>query len=258
MTPTKTSLRHLPLERLTAHADNRPLDRDKVREMADSIRQHGILTPLIVTEHLTDYNRWIILDGQHRAAAARLVGKQQVLCSVRHGLDADKDEQIIVMLVANCQRAELDPMHRAEQFGVLQKAGLTIEQIATRCGLSPSWVSESLALLDLDTETRERVRAGDVGVGQAKAAVRQVRRAVRTGTPIGDAIGVVPQRRPTVNVGPAHFTRKHPLADVVRASCEHVDASTGQLRPKVGASGCGQCWETAIRADENSKAATPS
>lgn len=249
----KTSLRYLPLERLTSHDDNRPVDRAKVREMAESIRQLGILTPLVVTEHLTDYNRWLILDGQHRAAAAQLVGKQQVLCSIRHGLDADRDEQIIVMLVANCQRVEMNPMHRAEQFGVLRRGGLTLDDIAKRGGFSASWVSECLALLDLDTDTRERVRAGDVGVGVAKAAVRQVRRAVRSGPAIDSTAP-----RPAVNVAPAHFTRKHPLADAVRQTCDHINTSAGKVRPKVGGVGCGQCWEAVIRSDENSKEGTPS
>lgn len=251
----KQSIQRIALGRLTGHPDNPPerLDFESISELADSIREHGIIQPLVVTEHLTDPDRWTILAGHRRAAAARLAGLQQVPCVVRHGLDEDVDEQVVVMLVENCQRKDLAPMERAEMLGVLRdKQGLSLVEISRRTGLSASRVSESLSLLELDGETRERVRGGDVGVGQATQAIRQVHKA-RNVSRLGR-----PQAKPTdhIAVEAAHFTTKHPLAEIVRKTCQHLDASAGTVRPPVGGQGCGQCWERAIRDDELNRIST--
>ena len=243
----KQSLQRLPVDRLVAHDRNRALNQDRVDEMANSIQQVGILAPLIVTEHLTEYNRWLLLDGHHRAAAAKQLGLDQVMCIIRHGLDEDTDEQLLIMLIGNCQRQEMSALDRAELFGVLRRGGLTLEQIAKRSGFSAGWVSESLSLLELDGETQDRVRAGEVGVGQAKAAIRQVRAAQRdsrvsTATAARTA-------KPQVTVEAAHFTRKHPLSGQAAALCDHTDTTTGRVRPTVGGLACGQCWEQVIRSD---------
>lgn len=244
----KQSARHVALDLLVSHDNNRDLTPAATSEMADSMREHGVIQPLVVTEHPTEYDRWLILDGHHRAAAARLAGLRTVPCVIRHNLDEDPDEQLVVMLVANCQRAELAPMDRAEMLGVLRKRGLTMAQVARRTGLSESRVSESLALLELDGETRERVREGEVGVGQATQAVREVRAQQRT---YGH------RAKPStsgIKVEPAHFTTKHPLAKAVRSACDHNGPSG--VRPMVGGMGCGQCWEDVIRQDEIAKIST--
>jgi ParB family chromosome partitioning protein len=250
----KQSIRPIPLAFLVPHPDNPPerLDFESVSELANSIREHGILEPLIVTEHLTEPDRWTILAGHRRLAAARLAKVTQVPCVIRHGLDEDVDEQRVVMLVENCQRKDLEPMARAEMLNTLRQRGLTIAEVSRRTGLSEARISESLALLDLDGETRDRVRTGEVGVGQAMQAIRSVRAASRAGTAIGKA-----PRRSAVNVEAAHFTFKHPLADRANELCDHTAAGPGHVRPQVGGVACGQCWERAIREDEASKLTTP-
>jgi len=250
----KQSIKHIALDQLIAHGSNRDLTLEATSDMADSMREHGVISPLVVTEHPTDYDRWLILDGHHRAAAARLAGIRTVPCVIRHDLDADADEQLVVMLVANCQRTELAPMERAEMLGVLRdKRNFTLAEIARRTGLSASRVSESLSLLELDAETREAVRTGDVGVGTATQAIRQVRAANRTGALLGKPQA---KRSKAITVEAAHFTSKHPLAGAVRKSCEHLDASAGTVRPTVGGIACGQCWERTIRDDERARIAT--
>lgn len=250
----KQSIRHLTLTSLVPHPDNPPerLDFESVSEMADSMREHGVLEPLIVTEHLTEPGQWTVLAGHRRMAAARLANITQVPCVIRHGLDEDVDEQVVVMLVENCQRKDLAPMARAEMLGVLRNRGLTMNEISRRTGLSAGRVSESLSLLELDSETRDRVREGTVGVGQATQAIRTVRAATRS----AGAIHGKPQaKRSTITVEAAHFTSKHPLAERVRKSCDHLDASAGTVRPTVGGLACGQCWERTIRDDELNKLA---
>lgn len=239
----KQSLQRIPVDRLVAHEHNRAVDPDKVLEIAASINQQGLLTPLVVTEHLTDFNRWLILDGHHRAAAARKLGMSALLCTIRHGLDEDVDGQLVLMVIGNCQRSDMSPMDRAEWFGLLKRT-MTVAEISVKTGLSEPRIYESLALLDLDSETRDKVRAGEVKVGDAARAVKQVRAAVRTGTPIGKT-----PKRPAVTVEAAHFTSKHPLAKKARELCDHTDTSSGRVRPTVGGLACGQCWEQVIRDD---------
>lgn len=250
----KQSIRQIPIAYLIPHPDNptERLDPIGLAELSFSIREHGILEPLIVTEHLTEPDRWTILAGHRRFAASKLANLTQVPCVIRHGLDEDVDEQRVVMLVENCQRKDLEPMARAEMLNTLRKRGLTIAEVSRRTGLSEARISESLALLDLDTDTRDRVRTGEVGVGQAMQAIRQVRAATRSATAIGRA-----PAKPKVTAEAAHFTRKHPLAESAAARCTHRDASTGRIRPSVGAVACGQCWEQAIRDDEHANSTRP-
>ncbi|MEV6413884.1 ParB/RepB/Spo0J family partition protein [Kribbella sp. NPDC051718] len=249
----KQSIRHVGLSTLRAHDNNRDLSHERVEEMADSMREHGVLLPLVVTEHPTDLDCWLILDGHHRAAAARMAGLPTVPVVVRHDLD-DTDEQLVVMLVANCQRQELSAIDRAEVLGQLRdRQGLTLAEVARRTGLSAGRISESLALLDLDQETRTRVRTGEVGVGTATRAVRQARKVQRTARAFGR-----PQAKPTdaVAVEGPHFGKQHPLAERVQKLCVHTDVRTGRVRPTVGGIACGQCWEQVIRTDELNRTAT--
>lgn len=243
----KQSLQRIRVDRLVAHEHNRTLDPGRVDEMANSIQQVGLLTPLVVTEHLTDYNKFLLLDGHHRAAAAGQLGMSQVLCTVRHGLDEDVDAQLVLMVIGNCQRHDMSPMDRAEWFGLLKRT-MPVSEIARRTGLTEGRIYDSLSLLELDGETRDKVRDGEVGVGEATRAVKQVRAALRTGT----AIGKTPPK-PRVTAEAAHFTSKHPLAKQVRQACDHQDATSGRVRPAVGGFACGQCWEQVIREDERSR-----
>lgn len=236
MSVPKQSVRHLRLDHLIAHSSNIRESLGELGELAASILEHGIIQPLVVTEHPTDPDRWLVLAGHRRAAAARTAGMVAVPCVIRHGLDEDQDEQLVVMLVENCQRKDLGAIEKAEAFGVLRRRDLSLNQISKRTGLSVGTVSYYTSLLDLDSTTREAVRRGEVQVTHASQAVRTARRAVRATHGGGQ-----PGRK--VKVEPAHFTATHPLSRAVRDSCDHTE------RPWVGQVGCGQCWETVIRAD---------
>lgn len=238
MTKPRQSIKLVNLNQLVAHDDNRVLEESTVSEMADSIREHGVLMPIVVTEHPTEYDRWLILDGHHRAAAARLAGLRTVPAVVRHDLDGDAAEQLVIMLVANCQRKDLAPIERAEMYGKLRDKGLSTVEIGRRTGTSQGSVSYFLSLLVLDDDSRELVRAGAVPVTEAIKAVREVRATDRKRG------GRAKMGRPVV-IEAAWFGKRHPLARRVAEACTHSQ------RPRIGDAGCGQCWEQAIRADEH-------
>jgi ParB family chromosome partitioning protein len=234
VTIPKQSIRHIAVADLVGHDRNIREDAGDLVDLARSIREHGILQPLIVTEHPKDADRWLILAGHRRKAGAQLAQLDTVPCVIRHNVDSD--EQIVVMVVENCQRKDLGPMEKAEAFAVLRRRGLSMNEIARRTGISQGTVSYYLTLIDLDAATREAVRNGQVQITDAVEAVRTARRSVRTATG---------QRQPGHPVvrEPAHFTVHHPLAQAVKDICGHTQ------RPSVGGIGCGQCWELVVRAD---------
>lgn len=219
--------------------------RDKVgdvTELADSIREQGILQPLTVRRHPARAGHFELVAGHRRYAAARLVGLDRVPVTVRFGV-ADDGKVVELMLVENCHRSDLDPIEKAEAMGRLVGLGYTGAEIARRTGISPSAVSYHLTLLELDEGSRAKVRAGQVAVTDAVAAVRRARRKRRekaradAGRPTGENYAWEPD----------HLAGTHPLARKASRTC---DARGHTMRRRLGDTACGQCWETVIREDE--------
>lgn len=230
----------VPIERLTAHPGNIRDDLGDLEEMARSIREHGILQPLTATEHPTDDGLLVLLAGHRRLRAALIAGETKVPVIIRHGV-TDPSDQIVTMLVENTHRLDLAPVERAEAYGALRHRGLTNVEISRRTGTTQGMVSYYLNLLQLDDETRESVRNGDLSATSAITAVMETRQQLRKAN--GEALRGPKSgaRKHTSWFGP-----QHRLAPVVRRLCTHHD------RSKVGLAGCGPCWEQAIREDAGS------
>jgi ParB/RepB/Spo0J family partition protein len=202
-----------------------------------SILEHGLLHPLVVTEHGRHADRFIVLDGHRRLAAALKAGQTAVPSVIRHRV-SDSD-QIALMLVADYHRRDLDPIERAEAFAALRNQGLTQAEIGKRVGIGHSAVAKYLTLLDLDEDERTEVRSGRIAGHLAIQTVRERRQERRA------EAGRSPMGRPT---GPtAYFSASHPLADAVKERCTHF------TRQRVGNVGCGPCWEVSIREDAASE-----
>jgi ParB family chromosome partitioning protein len=231
---TRQTVTHLSVGDLTAHPGNVREGLGDLDGLALSIREHGILQPLTVTEHAD--GGYLLLAGHRRLAAARMAGLTRVPVIIRHDV-TDDDEQVILMLVENTQRRDLNPIEKAEAYGALRNRGLRQVDIARRVGVSPGTVSHYLALLDLPEEERDEIREGHRTAAEGRALVQKRREAERgpaTPRPVG---------RPKGKKTPPHFGDTHRLARTVRGICDH------RGKPKVGGVGCGECWELAIRAD---------
>lgn len=234
--PGATVGRMIRVDKLIPHPSN-PVGRvDDITDLVDSIRESGITTPLMVTAHPNRLGHFLILAGHRRHAAALKLGMTEVPC-VERACSGDVDEQLVLMLVENVQRLDLNPMDKAEAFGQFLDRGLTHGQIEKRTGIKVGVIRHYLPLLDLDQTTRELVRSGELGVMDTIARVKEARGDARRKTGR-------PQRGRPVQLEPAWLTMRHPLAPDVKANCDHLS------RPVVGRAGCGQCWEQAIRADE--------
>ena len=139
-------------------------DDDGLEELALSIKETGILQPILVTR---DGERFRILAGERRARAARLAGLTRVPVLVREGLE-DKDH-LLLALVENVQRRDLTAMEEAEAYWHLkEKFGMTQDEIAERMGKDRTTVSNAMRLLKLPAEIRAQVEDGLLTAGHAR------------------------------------------------------------------------------------------
>lgn len=133
--------------------------------LADSVRQHGILQPLLVRQ--TSDEKFEIIAGERRWRAAKMAGLASVPSVVR---EASDDESRMFALVENLQRADLNPIEQAAGLAQLTKQlQLTHAQAGGKVGLSRPAVSNLLRLLELAAPVQKRVTNGELDMGQARA-----------------------------------------------------------------------------------------
>jgi ParB family chromosome partitioning protein len=136
----------------------------KLEELAASIREHGIVEPILVRK---DGGRYRILAGERRWRAAQRAGLKEVPAVVREASDRQAFE---LALVENLQREDLNAIEEAEAYEVLvEEHGLTQEQVAERVGKERSTVANALRLLKLPADVRDLVRDGRLDMGHARA-----------------------------------------------------------------------------------------
>jgi ParB family transcriptional regulator, chromosome partitioning protein len=141
-------------------------DDEKLAGLADSMRSHGILQPLIVSGS-DEKGKHRLIAGERRWQAARIAGLGKVPVIVRDSADASAME---IALVENIQRQDLDPLEEAAAFDrLIREFGLTQEDVAHRVGRSRPSITNTIRLLTLPSIVREALIAGDVTEGHARA-----------------------------------------------------------------------------------------
>ena len=166
-TDTSENLQSLPISQVECNADQprKRFDDTALDELADSIREHGILQPLTVRRLGTGYYQ--IVAGERRWRAARLAGLTEVPAIV---IEADDRKATELALIENLQREDLDPLEEAEGYKKLMDSyHMTQEDVANRVGKSRSAVANALRLLGLCPEVRALVEAGKLSGGHARA-----------------------------------------------------------------------------------------
>jgi len=144
---------------------------ETLRELADSILEHGLLQPLIVTERspaeAAGGPRYQIIAGERRWRAAMLAGLDVVPILIK---EATPQETLELALVENIQRADLNPLEEANAYQQLvDEFGMTQEQVAERVGRSRVSVTNSLRLLRLPDEIKDALLANRISGGHARA-----------------------------------------------------------------------------------------
>ncbi len=164
----KSSL-FLPISQVESCASQprKQFDPDALADLADSIRQHGIIQPLTVRKLQSGYYQ--IIAGERRWRAARMAGLSQVPVVV---IEADDRKAMELAMIENLQREDLNPMEEAEGYHTLmEQYGLTQEETSQRVGKSRSAVANALRLLNLSKEVRALVEEGKLTGGHARALV---------------------------------------------------------------------------------------
>jgi ParB family chromosome partitioning protein len=142
----------------------REFDQDKLEELAESIRVHGVIQP-VVLRRVND--RYQLVAGERRCRAARLAGLDQVPALIH---DYSDMEMLELAIVENLQRDDLDAIEEALAYEqLMRRLGLTQEQAASRVGKSRSHVANTLRLLQLPEVLQQYVSRGTLSAGHARA-----------------------------------------------------------------------------------------
>ena len=142
------------------------MDDISLDELANSIREHGIIQPLILTKDETG-DHYTLIAGERRLRAAKLVGLESVPCIVRQ---ASEQERLELALIENIQRENLSPLDSAHAYLKLQEEfGLTQDQVAERVGKSRVAVTNTIRLLKLPEEALVALNSEKISEGHARA-----------------------------------------------------------------------------------------
>ena len=140
-------------------------DETALEELADSIRQHGVLQPLLVRP-LTS-GGYQLVAGERRWRASRLAELKEVPVIIKELSDTEAME---IAIIENLQREDLNPIEEAEGLqALIDKCGYTQEQVATSVGNSRPAITNALRLLKLPEEVREMAKDGTISAGHARA-----------------------------------------------------------------------------------------
>lgn len=168
--PSPSGLREVPIDSIlkNPYQPRTMMEEEKLGELADSIREHGIIQPLIVTqiEDGAVGERFRLIAGERRWRAAKRVGLTQVPVVVK---EATERQMLELALIENIQRADLNPIEEAMAYQQMAEfSGLTQEEIAERVGKKRTTVSNMIRLLRLPEPIQELVRAGALSEGHAR------------------------------------------------------------------------------------------
>jgi ParB family transcriptional regulator, chromosome partitioning protein len=156
----------IPIDRITPNPrqPRQRMDASELDSLAASIREHGVLQPILVTETLDGYQ---LVAGERRFRASKQAGLDRIPAVIRHLVDRD---QLELALVENLQRSDLGPMEEAHAFRALaDDFAMTHDAIAQRVGRAKSTVTNTLRLLDLDPAVQEHLVQGRLTEGHARA-----------------------------------------------------------------------------------------
>lgn len=137
---------------------------DTLRELADSIKEVGVIQPILVKKSIKGYE---LIAGERRTKAARLAGLETIPAIIK---DFTDQEMMEIALIENIQREDLNPIDEASAYeNIIKVSGMTQEEFAKRFGKSRSYVTNMLGLLSLPNNTKRLVQDKKISMGHARA-----------------------------------------------------------------------------------------
>ena len=161
----ETVVRDIAIDDIDPNTDQprRDFDKDALEQLAQSIREAGVLSPILVVENGSRYR---IVAGERRYRASRIAGLATVPCIVR---EMTSEQQMEAALIENLQREDLNPIEEAAAIrSLMQECGYTQDQAAKKLGKSRPAIANSLRLLNLPKEITDLVVVGDLSAGHAR------------------------------------------------------------------------------------------
>lgn len=165
----KSPYRLLPIHKVEPNPGQprRDFDEEELQNLADSIKEHGVVQPLTVRETANGYYQ--IIAGERRWRAARLAGLWEIPAVI---MEADDRKTMELALIENLQRQDLNPVEEAMGYQTLMEDyGMTQEETAQRVGKSRPTVANALRLMNLTSEVLDMVRTGKLSAGHARAVL---------------------------------------------------------------------------------------
>ena len=144
-------------------------DQEGLKALAESIKEHGIIQPVLVSriEGETGVQEYQLVAGERRLLAAKMVGLTRVPVIVR---EPTEQEKLVVSLIENVQRLDLNPMEKAEAYRRLQdEFNFLQKDIAKLCGKSREAIANTIRLIELPEEMKEALREERISEGHARA-----------------------------------------------------------------------------------------
>src|SRR6056297_1053866 len=167
----KAPERYIPIEKISPNPDQprRSFDTEKLDDLAASIKEKGIIQPLIVRPRPSNDSEFEIVAGERRWRAAQKAKLHQVPVLVR---DFDDTEVLEVAIIENIQRADLNPVEEAAGYSqLMDKFGHTQEKLSEILGKSRSYIANSVRLLTLPEEVQTYLSEGKLSAGHARALI---------------------------------------------------------------------------------------
>lgn len=164
-------IRRIPVEQLVANRANprRDFDPDQLEELTSSIREKGIMQPLLVRPNPDEIGKFEIIAGERRWRAAQRAGLNDVPVIIR---DVDDKESLELAIIENVQRADLNPLEEAMGYGqLMEQFDYTQQDLAQVIGKSRSHVANTLRLLKLPRDVRDMLARGELTAGHARALI---------------------------------------------------------------------------------------
>lgn len=192
-------------------------DEKKLAELAESIKENGVLQPIIVRRSVGGYE---IIAGERRCRASQLAGQATIPAIIRQ---FDESQMMEVAILENLQREDLTPLEEAQAYEMLQKnLGLTQEEVSKKMGKSRPYITNYLRLLTLPQKTKGLLQRGELSMGQARTLLglkdkdridELAKRVVKEGMPVRKVEALVAkmnergQKQNKKNAGKSAFVR---------------------------------------------------
>lgn len=162
---TDKDIKAIPISEIRSNPfqPRRVFDEDKLLELSDSIKEHGLFQPIIVKKSIKGYE---LVAGERRTKAAKLAGYTEIPAIIK---DYTDEEMMEVALLENIQREDLNPIEEAEAYdNIIKKSSLTQEQLAKKVSKSRSYITNVLGLVNLPDEVKSLVSKGQISMAHAK------------------------------------------------------------------------------------------